>query len=403
MIDALDYTLEQLLRQELDVEDGEIEISFSQPNGQWAVRRTVRTVNLFLYDVRENPALRHHQWQQTAAPGGPSRTGPGRSDPARTGAAAFKRTPLMLDCFYLVTAWSGADEAKRATEEHRLLSHALWVLAQYPVLNPTFEELERAEALAGVGYGDENARVPILLERRARGQKSHERDVQRRAWLNDPDLNPLLALDMEVRARLAQPDVLTNPAEVWSALEAQLKAGFSYVVTLPLNPWRGYETERVRQQHLRFWPLLRGAADGRTADGRAADGRAADGRAADGGALTPDSLYTIGGVIRDGAGTAQAGLRLHLLHGPAAEHAIKQAIEQATEQATAQANGVAAKDAAKDAAHRYITTTGAAGEYRFADLPPGTYTLLIQQAAGAVAVREFTLSPAGPTGFDFTI
>lgn len=359
MIDALDYTIEQLLRRELDVQDGGIEISFSQPNGQWAARRMGPTVNLFLYDVRENPALRRHQWQQASDQ---------RIHPQRPGAAVFKRTPLMMDCFYLVTAWSGADESARPTEEHRLLSRALWALAQYPVLNAPFVEMERAEALAGIGYTEEHARDTVMLESRSPGQKSYEQDVLRRAWLNKPEHNPLRAVDVEIRARLAQHDVLTNPSEVWSALEAQMRAGFSYVVTLPLSPWIPYETERVRTQQMQFLPARYDAESSR---------------------LQPvqppavDLLYTISGAIRDRAGIRQAGLRLQLLHGAATEH-----------------RDGAAEDGTP---HRRITKTNAKGEYRFSDLPPETYTLLIHQPPSETVVREFTLSPAGPTGFDFTI
>ena len=145
MIRALDRTLEQLLRSELaEIDANQLEISFAQPSGDWVSRRSGRlTVNLFLYDVRENAALRRHQWQQgqEAANGA-----------ARTGAVSLKRTPLLLDCFYLVSAWSGADETRRPFDEHELLSLAIRALARYPVLNPPFEEKERAEVLAGARY-----------------------------------------------------------------------------------------------------------------------------------------------------------------------------------------------------------------------------------------------------------
>jgi hypothetical protein len=343
MIDALDYTIEQLLRSELDVDGAGIEVSFNQPNGQWAGRRSGPALNFFLYDVRDNPTLRHHQWQQEPEH---------RSRPARDGGVTFKRTPLMLDCFYMVTAWSGADEAVRPFEEHNLLSRVLRALARYPILNPPYEL--------------------VKVERRARGQMTSEPDILRRAWLGDPALNPLAAVEVEIRARIAHHDVLTNPADVWSALEAQMKAGFSYVVTLPLDPWAPFESQRVKEHQLQIGPTAR---DPKTGELRRIDPDAAD------------RLYTIGGIIRDIDNVRQGGLQLHLLHGRSNEHTDPRKPGKSGD------NGP----------HRYITKTSADGEYRYSDLTQGMYTLLIYRSPDEIVVREFTLSPAGPTGFDFTI
>jgi hypothetical protein len=286
----------------------------------------------------------------------------------------------MLDCFYLVSAWSGAGEAVRPLIEHDLLSRALLALVQYPVLNPPFEELERAEALAETRYKDEGARELVKLEKqRARGQKSNTADVQRRAWLGDVKSNPLAGIEMEVRTRIAQHDVLTNPAEVWSALEAKIKPGFSYAVTLPLDPWTQYETLRVSERRLRMEPVARDPRTGALLRMPPGD---------------TGLLLAVGGVIRDGAGVPLPGLRLQLLHGAANTNPA----------ANAHAGAHAADDAAQaQAPHRYITETNAAGEYAFAGLPPGAYTLFIYHKPGEIIVREFALSPAGATGFDFTI
>jgi hypothetical protein len=345
MIDELDHTIEQLLRSELDIDSDGIEISFSQPNGQWAGRRTGPTLNFFLYDVRENPTLRRHQWQPEQEQ---------RSKPTRDGAVTFKRTPLMLDCFYVVTAWSGADEAARPLQEHMLLSRVLCALARYPVLNPRFEELRRIEAVARPRDENGDANGVVKVERRPRGQMTSESELQRRTWLSDSSLNPLAAIEVEVRTRIAHHDVLTNPAEIWSALEAQMKAGFSYVVTLPLDPWKPFEAYRVTGWSLRS---------------------------------LSEPLIAITGVIRNAKNVRQAQLRLQLLHGRADEHhyAAMPEVDQ------------------DDPAHRYITETNAKGEYHFSGLAPGAYTLLIVRSSGEIVVREFTLSPAGATGFDFTI
>ncbi len=367
MFEELDHALEQLLQNELDLDADGIEVSFSQPNGQWVARRSGPALNFFLYDVRENPTLRRHQWQQEPEP---------RGRTARTGGAgtvALRRTPLMLDCFYMVTAWSGAEERVRPFQEHDLLGRALRALARYPILNPPFEELERFGALAGADRRDASTQGRVRMEPPVSGQMTNEQDMRRRAWLGDRDRNPLAGVEVEIRTRIAHHDVLTNPAEVWSALEAQMKAGFSYVVTLPLDPWSSVEAYQVMQRKLQISPTTWDAKKRALQPIEPAAG---------------DELYTISGTIRDTDGVPQVAALLQLLHGPAADHASSEKFAPEKE----------------DAQHRYIAETGPDGRYRFANLLPGTYTLLIcLKSSKEMAVREFLLSPAGPTGYDFTL
>jgi len=355
MIRALDRTLEQLLRSELaEIDASQLEISFAQPSGDWVSRRSGQlTLNLFLYDIRENATLRRHQWQQIQE---------GVNGSGRAGAVSMKRTPLMLDCFYLVSAWSGADEARRPLDEHELLSLAIRALARYPVLNPTFEERQRAEALVGARFEDSDARQTIAVERTTAGRKSSHRTLERRAWLNDSGRNPLRDVAVEVRTRLAYHDVLTNPAEVWSALEAQMKVGVSFVVTLPMDPWEEVEAFQVLQKDMHY------------TQSNAPGG---------GGAYPP--LYAIGGVIYDQARVPQAGLDLRLLHGEWRDPIDVRAFGGEDE-------------------HRFAERTNAGGAYRFAGLPSGAYTLAIRvPQTGEIVTRNLTISPAGPTGYDFTI
>ncbi len=64
MLADLDETLRQLLIAELPVKNGELDISFDLPKRDWSSRISKPTVNLFLYDVRENNVLRQHQWER---------------------------------------------------------------------------------------------------------------------------------------------------------------------------------------------------------------------------------------------------------------------------------------------------------------------------------------------------
>jgi hypothetical protein len=117
MIADLDETIRQLLIGEMPIKNGEIDVSFDQPKREWSARLTRPTVNFFLYDVRENPVLRQHGWEQVA------NAHPGEN------LAHLKRTPFRADCFYMLTTW-----AAEAEDEHRLLSRTLLALFRNPIL-----------------------------------------------------------------------------------------------------------------------------------------------------------------------------------------------------------------------------------------------------------------------------
>jgi hypothetical protein len=115
MIRDLSESLGALLTPALPAAD----ISFERPTDQFQPAQT--TVNVFLYDVRENVELRNHE-------------------PVfrRQGAQTLKEPPpLRLDCSYLVTAWP-VGGANLALQEHRLLSECLQHLARFPLIPAEF-------------------------------------------------------------------------------------------------------------------------------------------------------------------------------------------------------------------------------------------------------------------------
>ncbi|HEY9076521.1 MAG TPA: Pvc16 family protein [Anaerolineaceae bacterium] len=173
MIADLDETIRQLLIAEVPIKNNEVEISFDQPKREWSSKINKPTVNFFLYDLRENPVLRQHQWEEVPN----NRRGTENK-------AHLKRTPLRVDCFYMLTTW-----ANEAEDEHRLLSRILMTLFRFPILE--------TDRLSG-------------------------------ALKNQP---------FDVPARLANHDKLTNPAEVWSSLDNEMRPSISYVVTLAMDPW----------------------------------------------------------------------------------------------------------------------------------------------------------------------
>jgi hypothetical protein len=117
MLQDLDKTLKVLLELHLPrgVASQQYTISFETPDKEHIAPSSL---NLFLYDVRENLDLR-----QTI--GGFERQG--------DGTATRKRPPARVDCSYLITAWP--PEAKPAApEEHRMLGEVMKVLLRYPTL-----------------------------------------------------------------------------------------------------------------------------------------------------------------------------------------------------------------------------------------------------------------------------
>ena len=59
MIADLDETIRQLIVKELPIRNNEIDIAFDQPKREWSARLTKPTINLFMYDLRENVQYRN--------------------------------------------------------------------------------------------------------------------------------------------------------------------------------------------------------------------------------------------------------------------------------------------------------------------------------------------------------
>ncbi len=116
MIRDLSLTLRALFaRNETPADSSGVDISFDHPSASFAPSRS--TLNLFLYDIREDMELR-------------------RSDPSivREGdRARLRPPPLRVVCAYAITAWPVGGE-EPALQEHHMLSQALVLLRRFPVL-----------------------------------------------------------------------------------------------------------------------------------------------------------------------------------------------------------------------------------------------------------------------------
>ncbi|MGR4882470.1 DUF4255 domain-containing protein [Streptomyces sp. LARHCF249] len=117
MIHEVDEALAELLGDEV-LGAGGIEVLFDAPTREWAARRNAPTVNVFLYDIREDLARREHgRRREYGVPRGET--------------VAEHAPPRWFTLSYLVTVWT-----KRPQDEHRLLSALLSGLIARNALEP---------------------------------------------------------------------------------------------------------------------------------------------------------------------------------------------------------------------------------------------------------------------------
>lgn len=188
MIDALDEALRQLLVRDLPIKNNEIDVTFDQPRREWSARLSRPTLNLFLYDLRENVSLR-----QTAPPWQIQRTG--------DGTVTRRRKPVRMDFKYMITAWTS-----EAADEHRLLGSTLLTLFRNPFL---------PEDLLSERLQDQPEPVPIMV---------------------------------------AQPDTFQQPADIWNAIDNEIRPAVGCDVTLAVDPYQPITTPLVRTRELRLGP-----------------------------------------------------------------------------------------------------------------------------------------------------
>ncbi|HEY2888947.1 MAG TPA: DUF4255 domain-containing protein [Candidatus Limnocylindrales bacterium] len=116
MIQDVDETLLALVRREA-LDGAAIEVAFDAPTRDWVARRNGPTIDLYLYDIREDMARREVQWERVTDAAG--RVTERRPPPRR-----FKLS-------YMVTAWT-----QRPEDEHRLLSTLLGAFIRHERLAP---------------------------------------------------------------------------------------------------------------------------------------------------------------------------------------------------------------------------------------------------------------------------
>jgi hypothetical protein len=117
MFDEIDEVLRKLLVREIPIVNGEIDIAFDQPRREWSARLSRPTINIFLYDIRENVKLRQ-QGQ-----------GPEFERAVLASSITQKHKAHRVDLHYALTIW-----AKEPEDEHRLLAATLLALFRHTTL-----------------------------------------------------------------------------------------------------------------------------------------------------------------------------------------------------------------------------------------------------------------------------
>lgn len=116
MIHEVDDALRRLVRDEA-LPSSSVEIVFDAPTKEWAARRNAPTVNIYLYDIREDLRRRSR----------------GLINEYDEQGQVVRRVapPRYVKLSYLVTAWT-----QRPEDEHRLLSALLLGLIRFEALPP---------------------------------------------------------------------------------------------------------------------------------------------------------------------------------------------------------------------------------------------------------------------------
>lgn len=114
MINEVDETLRAIVKAEI-LSGADVDVVFDAPTRDWASRRNKPTLDLYLYDIRED--LRRRE------------TGFIEERNERGVVVERRQLPRFFKLAYLITAWT-----QRPEDEHRLLSAALALFMRYDLL-----------------------------------------------------------------------------------------------------------------------------------------------------------------------------------------------------------------------------------------------------------------------------
>src|SRR5690242_14843100 len=176
MIQDVDESLRALVKRDA-LNGSKADVAFDAPTKEWSSRRNTPTVDLYLYDIREDLEQREVMWEDV------------RGDPRDARLVTERRPPPRhFKLSYLVTAWT-----QRPEDEHRLLSALLSCFLRHDAIPP------------------------------------------------DLVTGPLSELGLPVPVTVALPPPEDRSfADVWSALGGELKPSLDVVVSAPTDTGQQY-------------------------------------------------------------------------------------------------------------------------------------------------------------------
>jgi hypothetical protein len=141
LIQFVDEAIERLLRREVPLPEGTVDVSFAAPDRTWGAGITRPTVNVFLWDIRRNSAF--------------SSTGLAEMSADRRTVSRRPAAPVV-DLRYLVTAWAAEHR-----DEHQLLGAVLRCVLATSVIPADLLPVQLSgSSYVNLSLASEDSRVP---------------------------------------------------------------------------------------------------------------------------------------------------------------------------------------------------------------------------------------------------
>lgn len=258
MIGDIDEALRSLIRGEVG---SDVEVVLDAPTKDWAARRNAPTVDVYLYDIREDLRRRERGW----------------IDVRDHGVLIGRRpAPRFFKLSYLVTAWT-----QRPEDEHRLLSALLACFIRYEALPPDLVN----GPVAATGLS-----VPLTV-----GLPPPEDRAFADVWS---------ALGGELKPSLDV--VVTAPLDVGVDFPAGPPVREGAIVDL--SSMSSGAVDHRRQRRPQFWPAEEGGAGGNGNGATGAGGSSAGAASAGGGSAGTRAGAGAGGPATDAEDAAASGV-----------------------------------------------------------------------------------------------
>ena len=229
MINALDTILADLIESRVPALGATGRVGFAPPNDDWRMAVTagnVERLNVYLYDLRESLKLRSNDVTLE-----------------EVGLGWFKerRAPPLLDCHYLITAWSPAT--------------------QTPAIEPSIDEHQLLGSVAEVLF---RHRSIVVADVYAPGNTFPSGN-------SITSINPARLRTEELPIEVAQTDPTQELLEFWSSMKGIWRPSLKLKVSLPiysLEPdFESPMVTTIRADHLQ-WHLPTAAEERFTFGGR---------------------------------------------------------------------------------------------------------------------------------------